>query len=109
MDSAGDTNITYSDRKMSDSRNINLVIADRPYRIKISTDEEKTVRKATQLIKQKLTDLKKSYQAKDKQDYLAMAALMFCVDSINSDNNLNEDFSEKLDELDGLLNVFLEK
>lgn len=94
---------------MSDSRNINLVIADRPYRIKVSADEEKTVRKATQMIKQKLADLKKSYQAKDKQDYLAMAALMFCVDSINAENNRNEDFTERLDELDSLLNVFLEK
>jgi len=94
---------------MSESRNINLVIADRPYRIKISADEEKTVRKATQMIKQKLADLKKSYQAKDKQDYLAMAALMFCVDSINAENNQNEDFTGKLDELDSLLNVFLEK
>lgn len=92
-------------------RNINLIIADRPYRLKINASEEETVRKAAGLIKHKLADLKKAYQAKDKQDYLAMAALMFCVDSLNGKGSdiASDEVNQKLGELDELLSVFLEK
>lgn len=92
-------------------RNINLIIADRPYRLKISSDEEEKVRSAGKLIKEKIASFQQSYQAKDKQDYLAMTALTFCVDGLKAreDNTTSQNLENQLSELDQLLSVFLEK
>lgn len=62
--------------------NINLIIADRPYPLKIKVSEEEDIRIAAKEINQKVKDFQKSYSAKDKQDYLAMCALMYGVESI---------------------------
>lgn len=92
--------------------NINVIVADRPYRLRISPEEEDNVRKAAQLIKDKIRDLQKMYDAKDKQDFLAMSALMFAVDSLNiQDNASTKDAKvyKKLNDLDGILSEFLRK
>lgn len=90
--------------------NINLLIADRPYRLRIAASEEETVRQAARLIKDKLADLKRSYEAKDKQDYLAMAALMFCVESINKKPSpvQGENILPQLEQINHILDQFLE-
>lgn len=64
--------------------NINLIIADRPYPLKIKISEEEDIRIAAKEINQKVKDFQKSYSAKDKQDYLAMCALMYGVESITN-------------------------
>lgn len=64
--------------------NINLIIADRPYPLKIKVSEEEDIRIAAKEINQKVKDFQKSYSAKDKQDYLAMCALMYGVESITN-------------------------
>jgi len=92
--------------------NINVIVADRPYRLRINPEEEDNVRKAAQLIKDKIRDLQKMYDAKDKQDFLAMSALMFAVDSLNiQDKASNKDAKvyNKLNDLDGILSEFLKK
>ena len=92
-------------------RNISLIIADRPYKLRIEAHEEENVRKAAKMIKEKLSDLKKSYQAKDKQDYLAMVALMYCVDYLEEHQRkdvINDDGDNKLGELDQILTDFLD-
>lgn len=94
----------------SDTININVVIADRPYRLRIKPEEEEYVRLAAKTIKEKIKELQTMYEAKDKQDYLAMTALMYCVDILNqkasAENELN-DFNGKIVELDGILSEFL--
>jgi len=50
------------------------------------------------------------YEAKDKQDYLAMTALMYCVDILNqkaNTDNEKSDFEGKVKELDSILSEFL--
>lgn len=90
-------------------RNINLIIGDRPYKLKVGAEEEEMVRKAAKLIKEKLVELKQTYQAKDKQDYLAMAALIYCVESLKSQGvTQDQEFSEQLSGIDEMLSVFLE-
>lgn len=64
--------------------NINLIIADRPYPLKIKISEEEDIRIAAKEINQRVKDFQKSYSAKDKQDYLAMCALMISVDNMVS-------------------------
>ena len=48
----------------------------------IKVSEEEDIRIAAKEINQKVKDFQKSYSAKDKQDYLAMCALMYGVESI---------------------------
>jgi len=94
----------------SETININVVIADRPYRLRIKPEEEEYVRLAAKTIKEKIKELQTMYEAKDKQDYLAMTALMYCVDILNqkasAENELNN-FNGKITELDGILSEFL--
>jgi len=59
-----------------------------------------------------MLELQKHYEVKDKQDYLAMTALTFAVDTLNnipqhSDTN-KRDLNKKLDKLDTILSQFLQ-
>ncbi|GIV34683.1 MAG: hypothetical protein KatS3mg031_2218 [Chitinophagales bacterium] len=62
--------------------NINLIIAGRSYPLKIRPEEEEVVRKAAKQLNEKVNELQEMYAAKDKQDYLAMCALMNEVEVI---------------------------
>ena len=86
--------------------NINLVIADRPYPLKIKPDEEEAVRQAAKQLNEKVKELQNQYAAKDKQDYLAMCALMSEVENLNSKDKItisDTSFIDKLNELDLML------
>lgn len=63
--------------------NINVNICDRPYRLKIRPDEEENVRKAARNISDKVKYFQEQYGGKDKQDYIAMTALMLAVENMN--------------------------
>jgi len=95
-----------------ESININVIVADRPYRLKVKPSEEDKVRKAAKMIKDKMRELQKQYDVKDKQDFLAMSALMFAVETLNTKKSTptnNADLiGNKLNELDGILTEFVE-
>ncbi len=82
--------------------NINLVIADRPYPLKIKPAEEEMVRNAAKELNRKIKDLKDQYAAKDKQDYLAMCALMYAVESHGARDKVDIDDTSFEDLLTGL-------
>jgi cell division protein ZapA (FtsZ GTPase activity inhibitor) len=89
--------------------NINVVIGDRPYRLKINAVEESMVREAAKGINQKLREFQQSYNSKDKQDYLAMIALLNTVEGMkNATKEVVSDgpLAEKIDELDQLISQF---
>jgi len=92
--------------------NINLIIADRPYPLKIKAKEEEMVRKAARQINDQIKQYQLQYAAKDKQDYLAMCVLMYAVKAMKSEEKVvihDSTFSEKLRELDQILGDFLER
>lgn len=91
---------------------INVVLADRPYRIKIKSDEEEMVRRAAKMINDKVKEYQQLFSSRDKQDFLAMIAIQNTVESIkasagNADGETNLFISQKIDELDKLLESFL--
>jgi cell division protein ZapA len=91
--------------------NINVIIADRPYRLKIKPDEEEQIRKAAKLVHEKVKEFQNTYEAKDKQDYLAMASIIFAVESLNSKGyQIDEDHEivKKINELDTVLTHFVQ-
>lgn len=90
---------------------INVIIADRPYRLKIKPSEEENVRKAAKRVNDKIKSFQSTYEAKDKQDYLAMAALLFSVEALNTkpaEAGTDDKLLSKLDELDQVLADFLQ-
>lgn len=89
--------------------NINLIIADRPYPLKIKVSEEEDIRIAAKEINQKVKDFQKTYSAKDKQDYLAMCALMISVESmVNKRENtlIDQDIEDEISKFEKFLSKF---
>lgn len=92
--------------------NIKVIIADRSYRLKVNPRDEEHVRVAAKLIKEKMQELQGMYGAKDKQDYLAMASLLLCVDLLEKESEIKTEdhgLKQKLDVLDELLTEFMQK
>ncbi len=87
-----------------DTININIVIADRPYRLKIKPQEEEVVRKAAKKINTQIKSLQNTYDAKDKQDYLAMSILMTTSELINLEANQSDEDEHIISEISMLDN-----
>ncbi len=67
---------------------VNIVIADRTYRLKIEPADEEMVRKTSGLINDKITEFKTHFAGKDMQDYVSMALLWFATEQTQSGNLL---------------------
>lgn len=90
----------------ADIININVIIADRPYPLKIKKAEEEDVRNAAREINEKVKQFQQVYAAKDKQDYLAMSALMYAVQHIENQRKTvtnASSFEEELKKLEETL------
>jgi cell division protein ZapA (FtsZ GTPase activity inhibitor) len=91
---------------MSEEMHINVVIADRPYRLKIKPEEEETVRKAARMINDRVKEYQQAFLSKDKQDFLAMIALQNTVEALKYKDTLPEagsPLAEKIAQLEELL------
>jgi hypothetical protein len=58
---------------------INLILADRSYRIKIQPKDEAVVRHTAKTINDKLIEFKTAFAGKDMQDYIAMVLIWFAT------------------------------
>ncbi|OYZ02220.1 MAG: cell division protein ZapA [Sphingobacteriia bacterium 28-36-52] len=65
---------------MSELIPVNIVVADRNYRLKIESGDEEMVRKTAQTINEKIAQFKSDFAGKDTQDYLAMVLLWFATE-----------------------------
>lgn len=86
---------------------INIVIADRSYRLKIASSDEEVVRKTIKTINDKIVEYKTNFSGKDMQDYVSMVLLWYATEQqkpSTTDTSANE---EKLQRLDQLLNKTL--
>jgi cell division protein ZapA (FtsZ GTPase activity inhibitor) len=64
-------------------QHISVIIADRPYRLRIGSEEEEQVlRQAGELINSKMHEYASNFAFRDKQDLLAMVALQYAVDVV---------------------------
>jgi cell division protein ZapA len=58
---------------------LNIVIADRNYRIKILPEDEETVRKVLKTINEKILEFKTQFAGKDMQDYISMVLIWYAT------------------------------
>lgn len=92
-------------------KNITVVIAGRPYPLKVQERDEPSIRKIVNEINEKVNDFQLTYTNKDKQDCLAMAALTYAVDNYKtrlSNVALEDDvLVQRLENIDILLEQLL--
>ncbi len=91
-------------------QHISVIIADRPYRLKVNNEqEEEQFRKAGQLINEKLQEYASHFAFRDKRDLLAMVVLQFAVDFLKSKQALDyqEELRDKLNNIDQMLDIYL--
>ena len=63
---------------------INILIADRTYRIKTSPSDEEVVRKTVKLINDKILEFKTNFAGKDMQDYVSMVIIWYATQNVNN-------------------------
>jgi cell division protein ZapA len=84
---------------------VNIVIAERTYRLKIDPADEEMLRKTVKLINDKVYEFKSSFAGKDMQDYVAMVLLWFATEQTKTspDGFALQDTAEKLSSLEAML------
>lgn len=80
---------------------VNILIADRTYRLRIDPADEEMVRKTAGLINDKIAEFKNNLAGKDMQDYVAMVLLWFATEQNNSGIELVK-WQETADKLQSL-------
>ena len=82
---------------------INIIIADRSYRLKIAQSDEETVRKTIKTINEKILEYKTNFAGKDMQDYVSMVLLWYATEqqkpSISSISQLDEQNLRRIEDL----------
>lgn len=58
---------------------VNIVIADRNYRIKIAAGDEEHIRKTIRIINDKIIEFKTQFAGQDMQDYVAMVLIWYAT------------------------------
>jgi cell division protein ZapA (FtsZ GTPase activity inhibitor) len=88
---------------------VNIVIADRSYRLKIEAADEEMVRKTANLINDKITEFRTQFAGKDMQDYVSMVLLWFATDNKHSgmEQVKWQEISEKLSSLEKMIDKTL--
>lgn len=87
---------------------INIVIGDRPFRIKIKPEDEGTVRSTLKTINDKIIEFKTQFAGKDMQDYVSMVVLWYATQpGLNESGSISADFSGSLSKLEEQLDKIL--
>jgi cell division protein ZapA (FtsZ GTPase activity inhibitor) len=84
---------------------INILIADRTYRIRTSPADEEVVRKTVKLINDKIIEFKTQFSGKDMQDYIAMVIIWYATQAAGgavSQETIGQ-LTQQLQKMEGLL------
>lgn len=96
----------------NDVKQLTIVIAGRPYPLKVQKADEPTIRRIVKEINDKVNDFQLTYVNKDKQDCLAMAILTYAVELNQQKQSAlasNDDqVAMRLEQLDKSLSKLLE-
>lgn len=84
---------------------VNIVIADRNYRIKTSPEDEEIIRKTTKTINDKIIEYKTQFAGRDMQDYIAMVIIWYAtLAAAETGKNIpGDELSESLHKLEHLI------
>ena len=87
---------------MSELIPINIVIADRTYRIRTTPSDEEIIRKTVNMINQKIIEFKTQFAGKDMQDYIAMVIIWYATQNAGGEGNsmLNQEMATTLSKME---------
>lgn len=93
-----------------DYLSIRITIDERTYPLKIAREDEENIRKAAEMINNRIAKYKNTFSQSDSYDYLAMASLQFVVELIdnNSDTSVNT-FKNEIKQITSDIDVYLEQ
>ena len=90
---------------MADLIPINILIADRTYRIRTLPEDEEVIRKTLKIINDKIIEYKTQFAGKDMQDYIAMVIIWYATQAAG--NGASEEtigqLTQQLQKMEGLL------
>jgi cell division protein ZapA len=88
-----------------ETKQITVVIAGRPYPLKIQVEDEAAIRRIVKEVNEKINRFQLTYTDKDKQDCLSMAVLTYAVDHFKAQQTATQDalLVAKLAQIDTLL------
>jgi cell division protein ZapA (FtsZ GTPase activity inhibitor) len=93
-----------------DSKQLTVLIAGRPYPLKIKAGDEASIRRIVKEVNQKINEFQLAYPSRDKQDSMAMTVLSYAVDSFKARKSSSIDepaFSAKLTDIESMLDQLL--
>jgi cell division protein ZapA (FtsZ GTPase activity inhibitor) len=95
--------------KMADLIPINIVIADRTYRLKVQPSDEEAVRRTVKIINDKIIEFKTQFAGKDLQDYVSMVLLWFATEKSKGTTAIvqQSEAAEQLSQIENLLDKAL--
>ena len=87
---------------------INIIIGDRPFRIKIKPEDEEAVRSTLKTINDKIIEYKTQFAGKDMQDYISMVVLWYATQpGMTGQASFSADFASSLNKLEEQLDKIL--
>lgn len=86
---------------------INIVVADRSYRLKIQPEDEEMVRGTIKYLNEKIIDYKTNFAGKDMQDYVSMVLLWFATEQQKPLQIVQAGSEERLYKIEELLDKTL--
>ena len=90
-----------------DEIKINVVIAERSYRLTVNKADEAKVLKAADMLNERIKSYKQTYDYRDYQDLLSMLCLQLATLNVKYESDAaykDQRLDQKLDELGTLLN-----
>lgn len=80
---------------------INIVIADRSYRIKTDPSDEQAIRRTLKTINDKIIEFKTQFAGKDMQDYVAMVLIWYATQAkVDGNPELEKEMAEVLQKIE---------
>lgn len=91
------------------SKTITVVIAGRPYPLRVKEEDEEAIRKIVKEVNDKVNHFQLTYTDRDKQDHLAMVTLTFAVELYKTRQNQRADRDQTLATKLGDLHTLLDR
>ena len=91
---------------------IKINIADRVYPLRVNMEVEEVIRRAANIINDRIKEYQDNYAVKDKQDLLSMCVLHYATATLKAEKRrVDEDteVADKVYQLDQLLDSFFSK
>lgn len=88
-------------------RSINVWLAGRSYRIRVTPEQEGVVRAAVKLADEKIAEMRLHYAGRDDQDFMAMVLLLYATQAATGESSSNPVVEAQIDAMIAKLDAAL--